>query len=73
MEKGRSIVGYRGNVIQGKRDKQERERIRGKILPIIEKTGANEKRRDNLTEKERKGMRDIKRRKYIIIQPADKG
>ena len=34
---------------------------------------ANKDRKDNKTEKERRGMRDISRRKDIVIQAADKG
>ena len=34
---------------------------------------ADRDRKDNLTEKERRGMRDLSRRKDIVIQAADKG
>ena len=34
---------------------------------------ADRDRKDNLTEKERRGMRDISRRKVIVIQAVDKG
>ena len=45
--------------------------IRRKVIPRVER--ANKNRRDNLTKKERRGMRDISRRKDIVIQAADKG
>jgi hypothetical protein len=34
---------------------------------------ADRDRKDYLTEKERRGMRDMSRRKDIVIQAADKG
>ena len=42
-----------------------------KIIPIVEK--ANRNRKDNSTEKEERGMEDQRKRKDIIIQPANKG
>ena len=47
------------------RDEEERERIRRKMIPIIEEARRKENRRDYLTEKEKKGMKEIIRRKYI--------
>ena len=54
-----------------KKKEEEKERIRSRLITIIEK--ANRLRYDNLTEKERKGMRCLKERENIVIQPADKG
>ena len=48
----------------------ERKRIRRKVIPIVER--ANRDRKSNLTEKERRGMREIKKRKGILIQAVDK-
>jgi hypothetical protein len=54
-----------------RKEEEERDRIRSKIIPIAEK--ANRNRKDNLTDEERRGMEDLRKRKEIIIQPADKG
>ena len=44
-----------------KKDEEEGDRIRRKVVPVVER--ANKNRRDNLTEKERRGMRKLKDRK----------
>ena len=54
-----------------KKEEEEREKIRSKVIPIVERTNKN--RRDNLTKKERKGMWEINRRNDIVIQAVDKG
>ena len=54
-----------------KKNEEERDRMRRKVVPIVEKANAN--RRDNLTEKERRGIRKLKDRKDIVIQGVDKG
>ena len=56
-----------------KKKEEEKERIRRKIIPIIEKANAKGNRGDYLTEKERKGMKGLRESKNIVIQPADKG
>ena len=53
------------------RRKKKKNRLRGKIIQMVER--ADRDRKDNLTEKERRGMRDISIRKDIVIQAADKG
>ena len=54
-----------------KKEGEERDRVRRKVIPIIEIPNKN--RSDNLTRKERRGMKEIKRRKHIVIQAVDKG
>ena len=60
------------DIIYSEREEEEdRNNIRRKVIPIVER--ANRDRKDNLMEKERRGMRGIKKRKDIVKQPADKG
>ena len=54
-----------------RKEEEDRNKIRRKVIPIVER--ANGDRKDNLTEKERRGMMGIKKRKDIVKQPADKG
>ena len=54
-----------------KEEEEERDKIRRKVIPIVERTNKN--RRDNLTKKERRGMWKINRRNYLVIQAVDKG
>ena len=49
-----------------KKEEEERDKIRRKLIPILER--ANKNRRDNLTKKERRGMWEINRRNYLVIQ-----
>jgi hypothetical protein len=44
-----------------------------KVILIVEKACKKGNRKDNLTVKERKGIRKTKERKDIVIQAADKG
>ena len=58
------------DIIQSERKEEEdRNKIRRKVIPIVE--SANRDRKDNLTEKERRG--GMMKRKDIVIQPVDKG
>jgi hypothetical protein len=43
------------------------------VIPVIEKASRKGNRGDNLTEKERKGMKVLRERKNIVIQLVDKG
>ena len=52
-------------------EEEERDRVRRKVTPIVER--ANENKRDNLTLQEIRGMREIKRRKDVVIQAVDEG
>ena len=54
-----------------RKEEEENNRLRGKIIQMVER--ADRDRKDNLTEKERREMKDISRRKDIVIQAADKG
>jgi len=54
-----------------KKEEEERDKIRRKLIPIVER--ANKNRRDNLTKKERRGTWEINRRNYLVIQVVDKG
>ena len=54
-----------------KKEEVERDKIRRKVIPIVERTNKN--RGDNLTKKERRGTWEINRRNGIVIQAVHNG
>ena len=55
-----------------KKDKEEREKVRRKVLRLIGKASKEVNKRDNLTTKERKRMESLKVKREIALQPVDK-
>ena len=55
------------------REKEDREKVRRKVVPLIKKANKEANRRHNLTRKESKMMGIVKRRRDILLQPVSKG